>query len=269
MAEIDIRFDIGLGRRGTRALALLLVAGIAGEVASETVNLSTFYPSPAGVYQHIWSLGTGLTVLARDGGKVLVGTTTDPGTSDRLHVNGTIFVNGTVQADTIVAPAVTWNAAVNSFSADQGGSLELGGSAAGDTPFIDLHYGQSPTPASENFNVRLINPLNNRLDFRTALSATVMTINGSALGIGVTAPRAPLEVGDEGVIISRQTSCYWVNYAGSCTASQYMTGISGRAPGKTLAASGTANLPRYDNGSSTGGIICCACPTTGACASLP
>ncbi|MFI5348087.1 MAG: hypothetical protein ACHQ2Z_00965 [Elusimicrobiota bacterium] len=73
MAELNIRLDI---RFGQSALRLLMVAGMmfstVSEVASENVTLTTYYPAPSGVYTQM--ITTGNTFLARDNGKVGVGT---------------------------------------------------------------------------------------------------------------------------------------------------------------------------------------------------
>ena len=42
------------------------------DIASENITLSTYYPSPAGIYEHL--VTTGDTYLARNGGNVSIGT---------------------------------------------------------------------------------------------------------------------------------------------------------------------------------------------------
>lgn len=86
--RLYVRFD-----RGPRTLRPLLVLALplllAGELSSENVTLSTYYPAPSGVYTRM--LTTGDTVLARDGGGVGIGTQTPSG---KLDVNGDMVVRG-------------------------------------------------------------------------------------------------------------------------------------------------------------------------------
>ena len=73
MAELSVRLDL---RFGTRSLCCLMIVGIlfsaVSEVASENVTLTTYYPAPSGVYTQM--ITTGNTYLARDNGRVGVGT---------------------------------------------------------------------------------------------------------------------------------------------------------------------------------------------------
>ncbi|MBI5883075.1 MAG: hypothetical protein HZB91_08225 [Elusimicrobia bacterium] len=77
--EIVIRIRFGRGQaRGI--LAACLVCLCAAELGSESLTMTTYYPSPAGVYQRLTT--TGVTLLARDGGRVGVGTTNPNGALD-------------------------------------------------------------------------------------------------------------------------------------------------------------------------------------------
>lgn len=72
----ELRFRHGTGRRwAAGVMAVALVGGLAVALTADTVTTTTYYPSPAGVYNKITT--TGATVLARDGGGVGIGTT-DP-----------------------------------------------------------------------------------------------------------------------------------------------------------------------------------------------
>ncbi len=84
MAELNIRLDIRLTPRVFKsALAILLISGLAQELASESVTLTTYYPAPSGVYTQM--ITTSNTFLARDGGNVSIQTTQ---AGSRLNVNG-------------------------------------------------------------------------------------------------------------------------------------------------------------------------------------
>jgi hypothetical protein len=84
------------------------------------------------------------------------------------------------------------------FTNDQGGSIELGGngtvantwSTGTGSPYIDFHYGT----LVQNYNVRIINSDNNRMDFVTSSGGAVMSVVGSNVGIGTSAPISPLNI---------------------------------------------------------------------------
>ncbi|MBI3564150.1 MAG: hypothetical protein HY079_03025 [Elusimicrobia bacterium] len=69
---IDIHLRLRFDRRALRNwLAAALVFAVAGDLASENVTLTTYYPAPSGVYTQM--ITTNNTFLARDAGKVLLG----------------------------------------------------------------------------------------------------------------------------------------------------------------------------------------------------
>src|SRR5262249_8261992 len=77
----------------------------------------------------------------------------------------------------------------------QGGSLELGATlgAAPETPYVDFHFGLG---AAQDYNVRLINTADNRLDVVTALGGPVLSIQANKIGIGTLSPAAKLVVNE-------------------------------------------------------------------------
>jgi len=84
--DTRVRFDrwvsVGL-------IVVVLLAGIAYEVLSDSMTMTTSYPSPVGVYKRLTS--TAQTLLARDGGNVGIGTgAQDP--KVKLDVKGEIKV---------------------------------------------------------------------------------------------------------------------------------------------------------------------------------
>jgi hypothetical protein len=84
---------------------------------------------------------------------------------------------------------------VTSAQGVQGGSLELGATLGGapETPYVDFHFGLG---AAQDFNVRLINTADNRLDVVTALGGTVLSVQGDKIGIGTLSPATKLVVNE-------------------------------------------------------------------------
>jgi hypothetical protein len=74
----------------------------------------------------------------------------------------------------------------------QGGHLELGPTLdKTESPYIDFHYGLGSV---QDYNARIINAANNRLDFVTESGGMVLSINNGNVGIGTNNPIAKLEV---------------------------------------------------------------------------
>src|SRR5262245_35590657 len=84
---------------------------------------------------------------------------------------------------------------VTSAQGVQGGSLELGATlgAAPETPYVDFHFGLG---AAQDYNVRLINTADNRLDVVTALGGPVLSVQADKIGIGTLSPAAKLVVNE-------------------------------------------------------------------------
>lgn len=98
----------------------------------------------------------------------------------------------------VVGGNVGWGNAseVSVLQNDQGGSIELGGQNAlanpivGGAPYIDFHFG---TGGAQDFNARIINAANNRLDV-TNSAGGIVSLNGNNFGVGTTAPAQRLDV---------------------------------------------------------------------------
>lgn len=132
----------------------------------------------------------------------------------------------------------------NILSTDQGGSLELGGTNTlanpvnAGTPYIDFHYG---TGSGQDYNVRVINSANNRLDVITG-SGTALTVSGANVGIGTAAPGAALDV--KGTVrLSGATSGYvGLAPAASAGATTYTLPSTDGSNGQQLTTNGTGTL---------------------------
>jgi hypothetical protein len=124
--------------------------------------------------------------------------TTPGGTANNIPIfsSSTSIVNSgyTISPTT----GLNWGCSTNpsSFTSDQGGNLIIGGlpnkvpCVNGQTPYIDFHFG-SGNP--DTYNFRLINNANNRLDFNN-VAGNAMTISGTKVGIGTTAPTQALDL---------------------------------------------------------------------------
>ncbi|MBI4371172.1 MAG: hypothetical protein HY552_02625 [Elusimicrobia bacterium] len=104
MAELNVRFDLRFGARllsGGLAAAMLLAG--AAELGSEKVTLTTYYPAPSGIYTKM--ITTGDAFLARDGGRVGIGTSS-PAAGYKLDVRGgAVNVGGGLQVAGILPGA--------------------------------------------------------------------------------------------------------------------------------------------------------------------
>lgn len=89
----------------TALLALLLICAAARIAGSESYTLEAYYPSPAGVYTNMTVLSN--TTLARDGGRVGIGTASP---ASALSVNGSVQVADDAGACTAAkAGAIRWH----------------------------------------------------------------------------------------------------------------------------------------------------------------
>ena len=88
--EDKIRIELVLSRRQTRGLLTLAVLfGCSYALHSESLTVTSYYPSPSGVFRKL--IATAGAALARDGGMVNVGS---EGHSADLAVEGSLRVRG-------------------------------------------------------------------------------------------------------------------------------------------------------------------------------
>ena len=151
-----------MSRLRTMGLAMLALGGALTVVAlAEDVTVSTYYPSPKGIYQQLST--TGQTTLATLGGNVGIGTA---GPAAKLEVNG---------------PATGTGVTIH---ASGGGDLLLN---PGGSLFFDGNYnyatGSYIRPVAANTQT-----------FVTSGAERMRITNTGNVGIGVAAPGAKLDV---------------------------------------------------------------------------
>lgn len=146
--EFNIKLSVDK-RRAIFLLAAFFLCWHPGFIGSETLQLTTYYPAPYGGYVSI--LTTGNTLLSRDSGRVGVGLASP---TEKFHVNGNAKASGTI----------AWGTRRGMLTADQGASIELGGTG---TPYIDFSQ-----TASQDYSARIILNSANRLAVYSDLEVT-------------------------------------------------------------------------------------------------
>ncbi len=120
-------------RKALFILTAFFLAWHPGFLGSETLTLTTYYPAPYGGYAAL--LTTGQTLLARDGGVanyINVGAGYN-GTGNRRDATVKLEVgDGAIST----SAGMRWGVGRGALTADQGGSIELGGS--GGFPHVDF-----------------------------------------------------------------------------------------------------------------------------------
>lgn len=176
-------FSLRLRRRELIGLGVLaLVALSTGVVSTEQLQLTTYYPSPYGVYNTMRSRND--AHLATAGGRVGVGTNA-PSANGRMQVNGNAIVEWLSVGHTNAPTAridlqngdLVWANGRSRLQGDQGGSLELGGSGSGPSgaPYIDFHYNGT----AADYSARISN-LNNGIHIAGASGNEINGYIGNA-----------------------------------------------------------------------------------------
>ena len=102
---VHIRLDLSVAPRTlVCGLAALMLVTVAPELGSESVTLTTYYPAPSGVYTRM--ITTNNTWLARDGGGVSIGSSSNP-PAGGLIVNGSVGI-GTTGPSSALHVAGSW-----------------------------------------------------------------------------------------------------------------------------------------------------------------
>jgi hypothetical protein len=124
---------------GVLAAALLFGAGWA---ISETLTMTTYYPSPSGVYRRL--VTTAQTLLARDGGSVGIGTTAPQA---KLDVAGGVRIGASSLCGAAQAGTNRYNAGLKQMEFCDGASWKRT-FGTGQVPVYrcPLIYGMFPAP---------------------------------------------------------------------------------------------------------------------------
>jgi hypothetical protein len=227
--DLSLDYDPRVGR-GLLVLAMLLAT--AGDLASENVTLTTYYPAPSGVYSQM--ITTGNTYLARDGGSVGVGTTAPGG---KLDVQGMTYLSQLQTTGNNVVNTGNPNAAdiVIGSSADGGArhdsSMMFWSNASASRIFgqNDVFYLSTwNQPAVGGANVALAAGLGGTSSFNGALNVNSgnLSVRGGNLSVG---PAGAATTNRGYVYIDNtNTSCYETDEVGdvwgtACPGSYYIT----------------------------------------------
>lgn len=231
---------------------------MSSELSSEQLNLTTYYPAPSGVYTNL--LTTAANYIARDGGNVGIGTGAP---TQKLHVNGTAVVTGSLGVGSAAAPIATvslpnatamriGNAYLSSTGINLPGTKQVD---LGTNYWIDnasaYFPGAIPGAGIQFQNGAIFTTIHNG----AGVTNNSFSIINDRVGINQTGSQnAPLDVGPSasGVIIARQNNCVPTTYTMGttpCVGANYVTNASGIYVNRIqLGSSG---------GDSTGTMLCC------------
>lgn len=261
--RLVLRLSLRLTReRVLAALAAAALLAAPGDLASETVAMTTLYPSPSGVYTSI--MADNSAWLSSSSGQVSIGTTSSPAGGVMLRVDGNAYVNGGHLL--VNNPAnTTWSVEV---AGGTGNDVRL--SYGGSSVTMNLNPGASPT------NATIALPGGGATDL-TGNGSTVYLPGGGAVGIGYGAPTTTL---DAASVSASGAGCTLVGGSGNQTlcSGSYVTMIPGwyteyQAVGAEQAsgAGGRAggSPPGNPTGSSAYNVYCCPFPAAPPGAATP
>lgn len=294
MAKIDI--ELSLGPRAIGALAALLTLGVlVSEVSSENINLTTFYPSPAGVYATLISAGQTFVAINVTNGQSSRGLTI--GSTQGVQGTGRLVIpSGSVGIGT-VNPNAQLHIEGNETFGDVTSNVVHGLTwSPGSTNGTGFWYGINREPGPWSFPYPSL-----KIDFHTGLKIKAHGGYGgvaiyedycetgqsscgtggagigteiarfridpyggsyinSRLGLGgLTTPGANIDVGGDGVAVFEESGT-------RCYAPISPTNNAGCGAGTfQTTQSGVISATRGGSGFST---LCCQCPY-GNCAGMP
>lgn len=245
-----IRITIGL-REAKCLMAAAVILAVPLWLSSESLTLSTTYPSPAGIYKKL--ISTGDTILGRDTGSVVIGAAAP---TAKLTVGGSVSATGAVAAGGAVTAGAGVSAAGDIAS---GGALSaVGGVAAGGVVRVGLLASDPPgAPGGIYFNTttqKFMGYQNGQWSDLAAPATGSGPVPGGLYGgckVGMTSGGGGMGGGSN----PPKFYCFDVSAPASCAVSVPTAGsqdICGCPSGYTKTVTG-----QYNTGSSTGPTYSC------------
>ena len=255
--RLHIRMSSGVLRGG---LVGLLLMGLAGDLCSESVTLTTYYPAPSGAYTQL--ITTANSFFSRDTGTLVVGSASAANVLLKLAVMGNMGIkqkDPTARLDINGAGSTTVDFVSNE-------KIGTGDAAAVGAVWFNSNAGTSGKIGANGATVFGI--------YNGALPNWPLTVQGGAgqgnVGIYKNPSAYTLDV--NGAIFSRDATCnstaYITNYLAvtgtantNCPAGRYATW-----------ASGIMTNYQHDSGPAiliTGSMLCCPCPSGNCIATMP
>ncbi|MFI5346194.1 MAG: hypothetical protein ACHQ51_07460 [Elusimicrobiota bacterium] len=260
--RLHIRISAGLFRAG---LVCLLLTGLAGDLCSEAVTLTTYYPAPSGAYTQL--ITTAGSFFSRDSGTLVIGSASTANAILKMAVMGNVGIK-TVNPATFVGQ-------VNPVRLDINGA---GGAVVDFVVNEKIETGDGAAVGAVWFNSNSV------------ASAKIGANGTSVFGIyNGNVPNWPLTVsgvaGQGNVGVNRNPSGFTLDVNGALASREAVCGpgnivnyiaVAGNGvtpcPANTYAtwASGVMTNYQHDSGPAvliTGSMLCCPCPTGSSCLS--
>lgn len=255
--RLHVRVSSGLLRG---ALVCALLTGLTGDLCSESVTLTTYYPAPSGAYTQL--ITTTNSFFARDSGTVVIGSASAANSFLKLAVMGNVGIK-TVNPSTIAGQA---NPVRLDIAGSGGVNVDLISNEkiqTGDTGYVGAVWFNSNAATSGKIgaNGSTIFGVYNGSNANWALTVSGVAGQGN-VGINRNPSGYTLDV--NGAIFSRDTTC---NSSGYIYAYTPVAGtVNTNCPGGTYAtwASGVMTDYQHDSGPATlitGSMLCCPCPS--------
>ena len=276
MPELNIRVEIPVTRRMIRgAMAALLLGAPAGELSSESVTLTTYYPAPSGVYQQL--ITTQNVIFARDVQAVppaaaantpsflVLGSTITPTSGTKLAIMGgpvgikTMSPSPVVRLQVNGAGGGAVDFAVNGRIQLSDPTNQSGICISSGTNLCVMKFGQVASNDNVPRNTTTLGIYSGPAGVATAWRLTMN--NSGNVGIGIdpidpTRPIDPKTTLDVNGQVGLAAACTSTPYAGSttvnCPANQYASYLQGLYTYYQAGGDASLNL--------SGNMYCCPCP---------
>jgi len=187
------RTSLGLGN-----LATLSAVG-SSEISDGSISDADISASAAIVDSKLATISTAGKVSGAAITSGTIGGSTAMTTSGNITTSGSVGIGTTSPNDKlqVVGNISGDSLSVGPYLTAYNAGIELGNSSGTSTvPYIDFHYG---TGSAQDYNTRIINSGNNRLDF-TNWVGTPLSLNAGNVGIATTSPGSKLQVNGNAAI---------------------------------------------------------------------